>query len=101
MATSASRSELDSGLTWVDVFGLSLLAGIGFTVSLLIGELAFGASHLEEHHVKIGVLAGSVLAAILGGLVLTARNRVYQRLIVVESVDLNEDGVPDVFRASP
>ena len=38
-----TRAELDEDLAWVDVIGLSLLAGIGFTVSLLIGELAFGA----------------------------------------------------------
>ena len=37
-----TRAELDEDLTWTDVFGLSLLAGVGFTVSLLIGELAFG-----------------------------------------------------------
>ena len=38
-----TRAELDEGLAWTDVIGMSLLAGIGFTVSLLIGELAFGA----------------------------------------------------------
>ena len=37
-----TRAELDDELSWVDVIGLSLLAGIGFTVSLLVGELAFG-----------------------------------------------------------
>ena len=37
-----TRADLDEGLAWVDVLGLSILGGIGFTVSLLIGELAFG-----------------------------------------------------------
>ena len=37
-----TRAELDDDLAWIDVFGLAVLAGIGFTVSLLIGELAFG-----------------------------------------------------------
>ena len=38
-----TRAQLAEGLSWWDVLGLALLAGIGFTVSLLIGELAFGA----------------------------------------------------------
>jgi NhaA family Na+:H+ antiporter len=48
-------------------FGLALLAGIGFTVSLLIGELAFGAGRERGDHVEIGVLAGSTIAALLAG----------------------------------
>ncbi|MBB5140486.1 Na+/H+ antiporter NhaA [Thermocatellispora tengchongensis] len=38
-----TRAHLDEGLNWIDVLGLPILAGIGFTVSLLIGELAFDA----------------------------------------------------------
>ena len=38
-----TRAELDEDLAWSDLLGVALLAGIGFTVSLLIGELAFGA----------------------------------------------------------
>ena len=37
-----------------------MLAGIGFTVSLLIGELAFGTSSAADDHVKVGVLVGSL-----------------------------------------
>ena len=74
-----TRAELDSDLSWWDVVGLSLLAGIGFTVSLLIGELAFGGSTAIEH-TKIGVLAGSVLAALGAALILRARERVYRKI---------------------
>lgn len=74
-----THAELDSDLSWWDVVGLSMLAGIGFTVSLLIGELAFGGSELHDH-VTIGVLTGSVAAAVCAAVVLKARNRVYQRL---------------------
>lgn len=74
-----THAELDSDLSWWDVVGLSMLAGIGFTVSLLIGELAFGGSELHDH-VTIGVLTGSVVAALCAAVVLKARNRVYQRL---------------------
>ena len=52
-------------LAWLDVIGVAMLAGIGFTVSLLIGDLAFGGGSDADDHVKIAVLAGSVLAALL------------------------------------
>ncbi|MFC5139071.1 Na+/H+ antiporter NhaA [Actinomycetospora rhizophila] len=75
-----TRAELDEGLSWWDVLGLALLAGIGFTVSLLVGELAFGAGTERDEHVKVGVLAGSLISAILATAVLRVRNRVYRRL---------------------
>lgn len=44
-----TKARLDEGLAWIDVLGLALLGGIGFTVSLLIGELAFGiGSSLDD-----------------------------------------------------
>jgi NhaA family Na+:H+ antiporter len=72
--------QLDPAVSWTDLLGLALLCGVGFTVSLLIGELAFGAGSLRDDHVKIGVLAGSLLAAVLGGTVLRLRHRRYARL---------------------
>jgi len=62
-------------LRWPDLAGMSLLAGIGFTVSLLVGELAYGSSSVADDHVKIGVLVGSLVAAVLGGVVLALRGR--------------------------
>jgi NhaA family Na+:H+ antiporter len=81
-----THAELDEGLAWWDVLGLALLAGIGFTVSLLIGELAFGAGTERDGHVKIGILAGSLLAALLATVVLRLRNRTYRRLAADEAV---------------
>ena len=62
-------SRLPDGCTWLQVYGVSLLAGIGFTMSLFIGTLAFSD---PEHAaaVRIGVLTGSTLSGILGYLVL-------------------------------
>jgi NhaA family Na+:H+ antiporter len=80
-----TRAELDEGLAWWDVVGLSLLAGIGFTVSLLVGELAFGAGSPRDEHAKLAVLVGSLLAAALAAVVLRARNRVYRRLAALET----------------
>jgi NhaA family Na+:H+ antiporter len=74
-----TAATLDEDLTWLDVLGLALLAGIGFTVSLLIGELAFGAGSERDDNVKVGVLTGSVAAALLAGAVLTARSRTHRR----------------------
>ncbi len=89
-----TRAELDEEITWADLFGLALLAGIGFTVSLLIGELAFGAGSAEDERVKAAVLLGSLVAAVLASTVLVRRNRVYRRISARESRD--SDGVPDV-----
>lgn len=92
-----TRAELDDDLAWIDVVGMAMLAGIGFTVSLLIGELAFGESSDRSEAVKVGVLVGSLVAATLASVVLRARNRVYKKISDLETVDEDRDGVPDVF----
>lgn len=92
-----TRAELDDDLAWWDVVGLSLLAGIGFTVSLLVGELAFGAGSPRDEHVKLAVLVGSLVSAVLATVVLRARNRVYRRLYELETQDNDDDGIPDCF----
>ena len=56
--------------SWAQVYGVSLLAGIGFTMSLFIGGLAFAGDAVLIDEVKIGVLAGSLLSALGGYLVL-------------------------------
>ena len=86
-----TRATLDRNLRWVDVLGLSMLAGVGFTVSLLIGELAFGPDSARDDHVKIGVLTGSVLAALLAGAVLRTRNRAYRRAAEADDTDGDSD----------
>ncbi len=94
-------AELDDELAWVDVLGISILAGIGFTVSLLIGELAFGPDSARDDHVKIAVLVGSVVAALLAAVVLRTRNEIYRRICAAEEVDQDHDGVPDVYQERP
>jgi NhaA family Na+:H+ antiporter len=93
-----TRADLDDELTWVDVIGLAMLAGIGFTVSLLIGELAFGTGSARDDHVKVGVLVASLVATLLASVVLRARNRVYRRIHELEERDADDDGVPDVYQ---
>jgi NhaA family Na+:H+ antiporter len=94
-----THAQLAKGLSWWDVLGLGLLAGIGFTVSLLIGELAFGAGTERDDHVKIGVLTGSLASALLATIVLRARNRYYRRIRTIEERDTDADGIPDVYEA--
>lgn len=92
-----TRASLDDDLSWRDVFGVSLLAGIGFTVSLLIGELAFGYGTSSGVDAKMGVLVGSVVAALVAAVVLRSRNAVYRRIHALETLDADHDGVPDVY----
>ncbi|MFC4857782.1 Na+/H+ antiporter NhaA [Actinophytocola glycyrrhizae] len=92
-----TKARLADGLSWWDVLGVALLGGIGFTVSLLIGELAFGTGTPQDDNVKIGVLFGSVIAALLAAVVLRIRNGVYRRLCAEEERDTDADGVPDVY----
>ncbi|MFC7595419.1 Na+/H+ antiporter NhaA [Terrabacter sp. GCM10028922] len=95
-----TRAELDEDLSWTDVLGLSLLAGVGFTVSLLVGELAYGSGSERDDHVKTAVLGGSLIAALLATVVLRLRNRHYRLVAVRETVDHDDDGVPDVYRST-
>ncbi|MGI8722280.1 MAG: Na+/H+ antiporter NhaA [Geodermatophilaceae bacterium] len=92
-----TKATLDDELSWIDVLGLALLAGVGFTVSLLIGELAFGAGSALDDLVKVGVLAGSLLAAVLAAVVLRLRNRTYRQLCEREARHSDVDGVPDIY----
>ncbi|WP_320064363.1 Na+/H+ antiporter NhaA [Micromonospora sp. RTGN7] len=96
-----TRADLDEGLNWLDVLGLALLGGVGFTVSLLIGELAFGLGSERDGHVKVAVLTGSLLAAALAAVVLRRRSRLYRRVHEAESVDRDRDGVPDIYQPRP
>ncbi|MEI2774539.1 MAG: Na+/H+ antiporter NhaA [Tetrasphaera sp.] len=96
-----TRAELDADLGWIDVAGLAALTGIGFTVSLLVGELAFGAGSERDGHAKVAVLLGSLLAAAVAAIVLRRRNAHYRRLRQDEIRESDADGVPDCYRATP
>lgn len=95
---AATRANLDSALRWIDVFGVAVLAGIGFTVSLLIGDLAYGLGSNRDDFVKVGVLTGSLVAALLAAVLLRVRNRHYRAVWEQETADTDRDGVPDVYQ---
>ncbi|WKG05986.1 Na+/H+ antiporter NhaA [Mycolicibacterium sp. HK-90] len=93
-----THATLDEDLAWRDVLGVALLAGIGFTVSLLIGELAFGHATVADDDVKIAVVTGSAVAGLLASVVLVSRNAAYRRIHRLETIDADDDGVPDVYQ---
>ncbi|MDX6281935.1 MAG: Na+:H+ antiporter, NhaA family [Kribbellaceae bacterium] len=72
-----TRAELNSDLAWRDVGAVSVLAGIGFTVALLIAQLAFGDDLAQIERAKAAVLVASLLSALIAAALLFRRNRAY------------------------
>ena len=95
--TRATRAQLDESVRWVDLVGVGLLAGVGFTVSLLVAELSFGLGSSANDHAKVGVLLASFGAALAASAVLVPRNRRYRAIALAEQVDADADGIPDVY----
>ncbi|MEV5143558.1 Na+/H+ antiporter NhaA [Streptomyces sp. NPDC052727] len=92
-----TRAQLSEDLAWADVFAVASLAGIGFTVSLLIGELAFEGDAVLTDEVKAAVLTGSLIAAACATVLLKLRNAEYRRMCEEEERDEDLDGIPDVY----
>ncbi|WP_197469105.1 Na+/H+ antiporter NhaA, partial [Oleiphilus sp. HI0125] len=71
LAIKIGLARLPNGATWGQLYGVCLLCGIGFTMSLFIGSLAFeGIEGNYSDSVKLGVLTGSLLSAIVGSIVI-------------------------------
>jgi len=75
----ATPLRLGNGVDLPDLLGAAMLAGIGFTVSLLIADLSFGSTPEEGGAAKLAVITGSVIAATLGGVTLRLRAAVRAR----------------------
>ncbi|MDX2757154.1 Na+/H+ antiporter NhaA [Streptomyces europaeiscabiei] len=97
LAARFTRARLNPDLAWADVFALAVLAGIGFTVALLIGELAF-TDPADVEHIKAAVLLGSLIAAAVAALLIKRRNGIYRRLWEAETRDEDADGIPDIYQ---
>ncbi|MBO0907514.1 Na+/H+ antiporter NhaA [Arthrobacter sunyaminii] len=72
--------SIDASLKWIDIIGLAFVAGIGFTVSLLVGELSYDPASSASNHMKVGVIVGSLISAAVGAVILFVRNRHYSTL---------------------
>ncbi|HSE09138.1 MAG TPA: Na+/H+ antiporter NhaA [Nocardioidaceae bacterium] len=77
LTTRFTRAELNEELSWREVFGVAVLAGVGFTVALLVAELSFIGGDAEA--AKTAVLLGSLMAAVVASVVLGRRNRAHKR----------------------
>ena len=82
LATALKLGRRPTRATWAELYGVSLLCGVGFTMSLFIGALAFPGAidSPEQVEVKLGVLAGSFLSAATGAAVLVAAGRRRKKL---------------------
>ncbi|KUL69249.1 MULTISPECIES: Na+/H+ antiporter NhaA [unclassified Streptomyces] len=92
-----TRASLSDDLAWADLFAVATLAGIGFTVSLLIDELAFAGDAALTDEVKAAVLLGSLIAAALATVLLKMRNAKYRAMCEEEERDEDASGVPDIY----
>ncbi|MFJ8011647.1 Na+/H+ antiporter NhaA [Streptomyces sp. NPDC096339] len=97
LAARFTKAELNEDLAWPDVLAVASLAGIGFTVSLLIGELAFADDPVLTDEIKAAVLIGSLIAAVIACVLLKLRNRKYRALTEAEERDEDQDGIPDIY----
>ena len=71
LAVSLKLARLPAGINWAHLYGIACLTGVGFTMSLFIGTLAFSSPSLLDE-VRLGVLLGSIASGIVGCLVLKA-----------------------------
>ena len=70
IAIKLKLAELPEGSNWTQLYGVSVLTGIGFTMSLFIASLAFEDDSIFQYTDKLAILAGSFLSAIIGYLIL-------------------------------
>jgi NhaA family Na+:H+ antiporter len=91
LASALRIGARPSGATWMQVYGVSLLCGVGFTMSLFIGVLAFpgAVDSPEQIEVKLGVIGGSILSALAAAVILALASR------QGASVDSAGDEIPD------
>lgn len=107
LMTKVFRLKLGKGLHLADIFAVSFIAGVGFTVSLLIASLSFPADDPHSAHARVAVILGSLLAMVLGAIALRLRAR--RRLVDAASHphedwgtgdatddDIRLDGIPNI-----
>jgi len=70
IAVKTGAAQMPNNSSWLSLYGVSVLTGIGFTMSLFVGNLAFAENTQYIDGVKIGVLAGSLLSTLLGYFIL-------------------------------
>jgi NhaA family Na+:H+ antiporter len=74
IAVKLGVAKMPNGVNWLHIYGVACLTGVGFTMSLFIGSLAFGAGEMMNA-VRVGVITGSLLSGVLGFVVLYLASR--------------------------
>jgi NhaA family Na+:H+ antiporter len=82
LAARFTRAELSKGISWWDIAAIGSLAGVGFTVSLLISELAFKHSGEQAQLGVLSVLIASLISGVIASILLTLRGRSYVGKII-------------------
>ena len=93
-----TRARLNPAIGWQDVLAVGMLAGIGFTVALLITELAYSDNIGLLDSAKTAVFTASVISALIASILLLTRNRHYRQEAAIEEADVDGDGIPDVYQ---
>ncbi|MGV1004847.1 MAG: Na+/H+ antiporter NhaA [Candidatus Nanopelagicales bacterium] len=93
-----TRATLNQALSWADVVAVGFLAGIGFTVSLLVAELAFEESRTHLLEAKLGIILATSLASLISALLLRRRRAAMMAYNQAEELDADQDGIPDVYQ---
>ena len=94
IAIKLKFAEMPTNSNWMKFYGVGILTGIGFTMSLFVGNLAFIENLNYMDGVKIGVLSGSFLSAIVGYLVLlisSRKNSKYQNVEQLKKNNINNN----------
>ena len=82
LAVKLKLAQLPKGSNWMSIYGVALLTGIGFTMSLFVGSLAFERGAFDQlAATRVGVLAGSVLSATAGFLILRRAIRPHSKAV--------------------
>lgn len=79
LAAKLSRAKLSTGISWWDIAAIGSLAGVGFTVSLLISELAFKGSPEAADIATLAVLGASIISAGIASALIWSRRRIYMK----------------------
>jgi len=94
LAVACGIAPPPRGTTWLQVHGMAVLCGVGFTMSLFIGGLAFGSHAQLVDEARLGVLAGSLLSAVAGLVILALAplHPDHDRLAAQQEAEIAADG---------
>ena len=94
LAVALRIATVPVGATWLQVYGMTILCGVGFTMSLFIGGLAFAGQEPLLDEVRIGVLTGSLLSAVAGlaVLALAPQHPEHVELSARQQAEIDADG---------